>query len=375
MLCRLEYDLQFFAKEGPGGEKTEEATSKKLEDARKEGQVCKSMELTNAIALLAAFLTIRIFGLMMGQNFVNIFRFIYQGIPDSITYWAGDIPVKQVDRLMITVMLRMIIMLLPVFLVGFLVSVVVNILQVKWKVTTKPLQPKFSKLNPVNGMKRLFSKEKLVELLKSILKVGLISYIVYSYMRDRLGMLLLMPDYDILAAVGLVVKTVLDVAIRVALIYLLIGIGDYIYQRHKFREDMKMTKQEVKDEYKDAEGDPQIKGKIRQKMAEASRRRMMQSVPEADVVITNPTHYAVALKYDTEISDAPFVTAKGQDFLAQKIKELAAEGGVEIVENKPLARMLYHNVDVGAAIPPELYQAVAEVLAFVYHLREDRNSA
>ncbi len=371
----LSYDLQFFAKEGPGGEKTEEATSKKLQDVRKEGQVCKSTELTNAIALIAAFLTIRLSGLMIGQNFVNIFHYIYDNIPDLITFWDGEIPMQQVDRIFRTVMLRMIIMMTPVFIVGVLVAFVVNVLQVKWKITTKPLKPKLSKINPASGIKRLFSKEKLVELLKSILKVGLIAYVVYSYMKDRVGMLLWMYDFDTLAAVGLVSKTVIDVAIRIALIYLIIGIADYFYQRHKFREDTKMTKQEVKDEYKDAEGDPQIKSKIRQKMQEASRRRMMQAVPEADVVITNPTHYAVALKYDTEISDAPIVTAKGQDFLAQKIKELAAEGGVEIVENKPLARMLYHNVELGAAIPPELYQAVAEVLAFVYNLKKERNTA
>ncbi len=371
----LSYDLQFFAKEGPGGEKTEEATSKKLQDVRKEGQVCKSTELTNAIALIAAFLTIRLSGLMIGQNFVNIFHYIYDNIPDLITFWDGEIPMQQVDRIFRTVMLRMIIMMTPVFIVGVLVAFVVNVLQVKWKITTKPLRPKLSKINPASGVKRLFSKEKLVELLKSVLKVGLIAYVVYSYMKDRVGMLLWMYDFDTLAAVGLVSTTVIDVAIRIALIYLIIGIADYFYQRHKFREDTKMTKQEVKDEYKDAEGDPQIKSKIRQKMQEASRRRMMQAVPEADVVITNPTHYAVALKYDTEISDAPIVTAKGQDFLAQKIKDLAAEGGVEIVENKPLARMLFHNVELGAAIPPELYQAVAEVLAFVYNLKKERNTA
>ncbi len=371
----LRYDLQFFAKEGPGGEKTEEATSKKLEDTRKEGQVCKSMELTNAILLFVAFLTIRIFGLMMGESFVNLFRYVYSVIPDYVRVWSGQLPEREFVLLMRMVILRIIIILAPVLIAGVLVAFVVNVIQVKWKVTSKPLQPKFSKLNPVSGMKRLFSKDKLIELLKSILKVGLFGYVVYSYMKDRIGMLALMLDFEILPAVGLVAKTTLDVGMRISLIYLLIGIGDYIYQRYKFREDTKMTKQEVKDEYKDAEGDPQIKGKIRQKMQEASRRRMMQSVPEADVVITNPTHYAVALRYDTEISDAPVVTAKGQDFLAQKIKELAADGGVEIVENKPLARMLYHNVELGAAIPPELYQAVAEVLAFVYHLREQKSPA
>ena len=146
----------------------------------------------------------------------------------------------------------------------------------------------------------------------------------------------------------------------------MIGLADFIYQKHKFNEDMKMTKQEVKDEYKNTEGDPQIKGRQRRKMQEVSQKRMMQDVPKADVVITNPTHFAVALKYEAKVSSAPVVLAKGEDYLAQKIKEVARENKIEIVENKPLARMLYHNVDVGAEIPPELYQAVAEVLAAVY---------
>ena len=161
-------------------------------------------------------------------------------------------------------------------------------------------------------------------------------------------------------------KRQINTGIKISIVYLVIGLADFIYQKHKFNEDMKMTKQEVKDEYKNTEGDPQIKGRQRRKMQEVSQKRMMQDVPKADVVITNPTHFAVALKYEAEVSSAPVVLAKGEDYLAQKIKEVARENKIEIVENKPLARMLYHNVDVGAEIPPELYQAVAEVLAAVY---------
>ncbi len=157
--------------------------------------------------------------------------------------------------------------------------------------------------------------------------------------------------------------------IRIAAVYMVVAYADYRYQKWKFRDDMKMTKQEVKDEYKNMEGDPQVKGKQKQRMREASMRRMMQQLPEADVVITNPTHYAVAIKYDPDKYDAPYVIAKGEDFLAQKIKDVAKENHIEIVENKPLARMLYANVEIGGLIPPELYQAVAEVLAFVYHLK------
>ena len=172
---------------------------------------------------------------------------------------------------------------------------------------------------------------------------------------------------DIIPSVIFIGEIVIDLGIRISAIYMIIAFADFAYQKYKFHKDMKMTKQEVKEEFKNQEGNPEIKGKIRQKMREVSQRRMMQALPEADVVITNPTHYAVAIKYDPDVGRAPIVIAKGEDFLAQKIKEVAREHEIEIVENKPLARMLYANVDIGAEIPPELYQAVAEVLAFVYH--------
>ena len=170
-------------------------------------------------------------------------------------------------------------------------------------------------------------------------------------------------------ALQLAAEAVTDLGIRIAALYMLIAFGDFAYQKSKFKNDMKMSKQEIKEEFKQQEGDPQVKGKIRQKMREVSMRRMMQDLPQADVVITNPTHYAVAIKYDPKVADAPLVIAKGEDYLAARIKEVARENHVEIVENKPLARMLYANVEIGEAVPPELYQAVAEVLAFVYQLQ------
>ena len=176
-------------------------------------------------------------------------------------------------------------------------------------------------------------------------------------------------DKPFLEAIRDIGNLVTDLGIRVSAVYMVIAFADLIYQRTKFAKDMRMTKQEIKDEYKNSEGDPQIKSRIRQKMREVSQRRMMQDLPKADVVITNPTHYAVAIQYDPDIAQAPIVLAKGEDFLAAKIKEVARENKIEIVENKPLARMLYANVDVGQVVPPELYQAVAEVLAFVYHLQ------
>ena len=231
------------------------------------------------------------------------------------------------------------------------------------------MKPELSKFNPINGFKRIFSKDSLFQLLLSIAKIGLIGYIAYSSLKDRVNDLLILYDLSLKQALSLVGTLIIDIGLKISLVYLIVGIADFAYQKIKFNDDMKMTKQEVKDEYKNTEGDPQIKGRQRRKMQEVSQRRMMQDVPKADVVITNPTHLAVALKYDAEVSAAPVVLAKGEDYLAQRIKEIARDNQIEIVENKPLARMLYHNVDIGAEIPPELYQAVAEVLAVVFQTR------
>lgn len=365
----LQYNLQFFAKEGPGGEKTEPATEKKLNDARKEGQVAKSKEVGNAASLLALFLILKLWVGHMGQQFLQIFSDVYQRIPGATANWSGYLPENDMLAIFRHMMLEILYIIAPILATAFVIAFVCDIAQVKWKVTGKPLRPKFSKISPVSGFKRIFSPNSLVELVKSIAKIGLVVYVAYSYLQDKWQYLFLLYDMPLLQAIQLIGQLVTDLGMRIAMVYIVIAAVDYIYQRFKFAKDMRMTKQEIKDEYKQQEGDPQVKGKIRQKMQEASRRRMMQSLPQADVVITNPTHYAVAIKYDPEVADAPIVIAKGEDYLARKIKEIAKENNVEIVENKPLARMLYANVEVGQAVPPELYQAVAEVLAFVYHLQ------
>ncbi len=368
-LIRL--DLQFFA-DDEGGEKTEEPTEKKKTDARKEGQVAKSQELSGAINLIVVFLLLRIIGFYTGTRFLELFYWIYEGIPDHVVLTGGRVSVMDFCIYLNRCILQMLLILLPVLLVGFAVSIIVNIVQVKWAPTFKPLQPKFSKLSPLSGMKRLFSAEKLFELLKSVIKIFVIGYMAYITLKDKLGMILLLRNYSLKEGVGMVLDTVLDMGLRIAILYLVVGIGDYAYRRWKHHKDLMMTKQEVKDEYKNQEGDPQIKGKIRQKMREASQRRMMAAIPQADVVITNPTHFAVALKYDVKVAAAPIVIAKGADLIARRIKEEARANDVEIVENKPLARMIYYNVDLGGIIPPELYQAVAEVLAFVYNIKEKK---
>lgn len=366
-LEKLPLNLQFFAKDGPGGEKTEEPTAKKLEDARKEGQVAKSKEIANGLGLLALFLLLKIMVGSIGTSFLESFSMVYNRIPVICKLNGGASPMGDISMLLRTVMLRLLIILLPVLLIGFAVAFVSDLFQVKWRPTSKPLQPKLSKLNPLNGIKKIFSAQSLVELVKSVAKILLIAFVTYSYIKKKSGLLYALYDMSMMQAVNLIGDTVIELGIRISAIYMIIAGADFMYQKYKFKNDMKMTKQEVKEEYKNAEGDPEIKGKIKARMREASQRRMMQAIPKADVVITNPTHYAVAIRYDTEVAPAPIVVAKGSDYLAQKIKQIARENNVEIVEDKPLARMLFANVEVDKQIPPELYQAVAEILAMVYH--------
>lgn len=365
----LEYNLQFFAKEGPGGEKTEPATAKKLSDARKEGQVAKSREIASGLGLLAFFVILRFWIGVIGTQLLDVFPNIYNRISSTVVFWRGYLPQNDVGIIFRELIFSVVIIVAPILIIGFIIAFASDAAQVGWKPTGKPMHPKLSKMNPISGIKKIISLNSLVELVKAIAKIGLIVYICYNYLKDKWRLLFLLYDMPLLQALQMIGTTVTDLGIRIAAIYMLIAGADYIYQKVKFARDMRMTKQEIKDEYKQSEGDPQIKAKIRQRMREASMRRMMQDLPKADVVITNPTHYAVAIKYDPDVADAPLVIAKGEGHLAARIKEVAKENKVEIVENKPLARMLYANVDIGQAVPPELYQAVAEVLAFVYHLQ------
>lgn len=371
-LLLLQYDLQFFAKEGPGGEKTEPATEKKLKDAREEGQVAKSKDISAAVGLLVLFIVLKIFAGTMGREFIENFNFVYSQIADFTKIVGGSISIRDFCILINSMLLRVLLILLPVLGIGVVTGFIIEIIQVKWKPTTKPLKPKGSKLNPIKGFKRIFSKEKLFDLLKAVVKLALIGYLVYSTLSEQISQLFLLYDMQLIDAVQLFGNMAISLGIKISAFYCIIGAADYLYQKWKFNEDMKMTKQEIKDEWKNAEGDPEIKGKQKRRMQEASRRRMMSAIPQADVVITNPTHFAVALKYDPEAFDAPYVVAKGEDFLALKIKEEARKNMVEIVENKPLARALYYSVDLGAQIPPELFSIVAEILAAIYN---KRNSA
>lgn len=360
---RFAYNLQFF---GEGGDKTEKATPKKLDDARKEGRVARSSDLINGFMLLLMFFVLKLFGGIMAGLFLDSFVKYYNKASD-ISMEVFD--VRQAVNLSNEIVLDIVIASLPVLIGSFVVALVGNIVQVGWKVTGKPLKPKLDRLNPIGGFKRMFSQEKVVELIKSILKVLAIALVAYNEVKDRWKFILNLYDFEFMQAILNIFDIVLDVGIKISLIFVVIGLADFGYQKWKHLHDLRMSKQEVKDEMKQSEGDPQIKGQIRQKMREGARRRMMQDLPKADVVITNPTHFAVAVKYDKETAEAPYVLAKGADYVAANIKEIAKQNNIEIVENKPLARMLYYNVEIGDQIPPELYQMVAEVLAYVYSVK------
>lgn len=367
------YNLQFFAKDGPGGEKTEAATTKKLSDARKEGQVAKSKEIVTALSLIALFAILKITVGTIGTQFIDFFGKTYNKIPTVANAGVFEINIKTAGELMSDAIITMMLITAPIFAVGFIVALIGDLYQVKWQPTGKPLQPKLSKLNPIKGFKKIFSTQSVMNLLKSVAIVAIVIYVVWNDLTKNAYIIFGLYEVSLPRAVAAIGELVINLGLKVSAVYLIIGFIDLIFQKHKFKEDMKMTKQEVKEEMKNSEGDPKIKMQIRRRMLQVSQRRMMKSLPEADVVITNPTHFAVALKYDIEIAKAPILLAKGEDFLAQKIKEAAKENKIEIVENKSLARMIYSSVDIGEEIPEELYQAVAEVLAFVFALKNKNN--
>ncbi len=328
--------------------------------------MARSKELTTSTELLALFLTLKIFVGYMAGRFIEVFNSSYRDMDKMLD---GEFTTVMAEGILRNSITRIIVIILPVVLIAFAVSFTIILVQVKWKLSGKPLTPKFSKLDPIAGFRKIFSKDKLFALVVEVVKVILIGYVAYDTLKDEWNTLLVLYDISLFQAVALIGDIVINLGIRLSLIFLVIGFADYLYQRFRFRKDMMMTKQEVKDEFKQTEGDPQVKRRIRTKMLEVSQRRMMQRLPEADVVITNPKHLAAAIKYDREEAEAPILLAKGADYLAQKIKDAAREYGIEIVENKPLARMLYYNVEVGQEIPAELYQMTAEVLAYVYRLK------
>lgn len=360
---RIKANLQLFA---DNGDKTEKATLRKRSKAREEGQVLQSREMNSAIVLLCSFVTLRIFGEHMYEEIFKCFKAALSLYPTKDGLFTIDGMIDVYSETLITFLW----IVAPLLLVALIAGVVSGYAQVGFLFTTKTLGVKLSRINPLKGIKRVFSLRALTELIKSIIKIVIVGYIGYVYIKGEAVNVLSLMDVDVVSIASFLCITITNAAIRMCIAMLVIGVVDYGYQWWEYEKSLRMSKQEIKEENKEVEGNPEIKSRIRQKQRQISTRRMLQDIPKADVVITNPTHFAIAVKYDPEKSDAPVVVAKGQDYIALRIKEIAKENRVEIVENKPLARTLYEAVEIGGKVPPELYQAVAEVLAFVYNLKE-----
>lgn len=340
-------------------EKTEEATSKKIEDARKDGNVPKSMDTSAFITLLVALGAFLALLSWIESRVVYLYYYYHSLIGVEIT--------KEVVLQMTLVSVREVLfMVIPLALTVAIAGILANVLQTGIIFTTKPLIPDLTKLDPMKGLKNLFSMRKLIDTIKTILKVTIVMWVCYYFLlafTKELPTVIYFPLYSQLSWLK---EKMLILAAVILIIFLVIAIMDLLFVRYNYFKNLRMSKQEVKDEYKQMEGDPKIKAKIRQIQMQMTRKRMMQEIPQADVVITNPTHYAVAIRYNQEKEAAPKVIAKGTDYVALRIKEIALNHNIQIVENPPLARELYKKCDLGDLIPENLYKAVAEVLAFVY---------
>ena len=340
-------------------EKTEEPTAKKIEDARKEGNVPKSQDTSSFVTLVVAIAAFFSLFPYIKVRMFNLYRFCQ-------SYIGTDLDKNDVHILMMTVFKEFALMVLPLAAIVALSGVLAALMQFGFLTTTKPLIPDFKKIDPIKGLKNLLSIKKLIEGIKIVVKVTLVMMLAYHYLLDfttELPSVVFFPIYDQLE--WLKDKAMILIAVML-LLFLGLALFDLFFVRYNYFKDLKMSKQEIKDEYKQMEGDPQVKARIKKVQMEMSKKRMMSDIPSADVVITNPTHFAVAIRYDTEKENAPKVIAKGVDHLALKIKEIAREHGVQIIENPPLARELYKKCEIDEVIPETMYKAVAEVLAFVY---------
>jgi flagellar biosynthetic protein FlhB len=356
----FDINLQLFT-----GEKTESATPKRKKESREKGQVLQSKEINSALILLFTFLALQLAGKYIYNNLALYMINIY-------TYTINDetlFTVNGIHKLFIVMVGQAVKVVIPVLGCAFVVGLLSSYMQVGFLFTTKPLAFKLDRLNPINGFKKIFSKKSIVEFVKSLIKIAVVGYVTFSYVLKQSKHVVNILDMEIPGIIALLGKATMSVALRAAIVLIILAALDYFYQKWEYENELKMSKQEIKEEYKQTEGDPQIKSKIKEKQRQMAMRRMMQDVPKADVIITNPTHYAVAVRYDQEQDKAPIVLAKGQDLIALNIRELAEKNEVPIIENKPLARALYSSVEIGEDIPPDLYQAVAEVLAYVYKLK------
>ena len=342
------------------GEKSEKATPKKRADARKQGTVAKSTDVNGVAVLLAGFGMLAALGPMMFERLQESMRHLLQ-----MTATPGVVQMDGLGELFGELGIVTAIVVGPIAGACMVAGLLANVAQVKWKPSWKAIQPKPSKLNPVAGAKNILGKRAAFELVKNLLKVtvvGVVVAMVITPKLDELASLVGMPPAALMVELS---KQTFSIAMRACVAYFFIAVADYAYQYWSVEKQLKMTKDDVKQEFKGQEANAEVRGARKRRQMEGARARMMQDVPDADVVVTNPTHYAVALKYDGDKA-APIVVAKGKDLIAFKIRDLARQSGVPVVPDPPLARSLHASVEVGHMIPEELYQAVAQLLAFVY---------
>ena len=347
-------------------QKTEPATPKRRHEAREKGQVAKSQEIANSLIFLGTLVVFYFAGRFMLKNLFNLMKHLFSQ--------SGSLKLtsKNVVDLIVYLQISLLPILLPMLLTLSALAVLANYLQVGFIITLEPLIPDLTRINPINGIKNIFSLRKVVEILKAVMQIALISILAYITLRGEIRnipSLIKMTPGLFLLYLGDVSFTLL---FRATLALSVLAFFDYLYQRYEHEKSILMTKEEVKEELKQTEGDPRIKGRIRSIQLSLSRKRMMAAVPKADVVVTNPDHIAVAIQYRQKEMAAPKVLAKGAGFLAERIKEIARENDVPLVENKPLARALYKIVEVGDFIPPQLYQAIAEILAYIYSFKKKK---
>jgi len=348
-------------------EKSEKATPRRRKEAREKGNIPKSTEVNSAFVLIAGILGLRIFGPGLFAKLMRVMEVVFSQLT------AIEITQQNVPDFALTGLKFAGLMIAPVVCMVMIAGLSANLIQGGFLLTSEPIKPKFSKISPLTGFKRMFSMRSLVELSKSLLKLIIIGIVGYLTLKAELNVYPYLIDQDVPQIVAFLGQVSFKLTIRASLILLILAAFDYAYQRFEFEKKLKMTKQEVKEEFKHTEGDPLIKSRIKSIQRERARQRMLSEVPNADVVITNPIHFAVALKYDANKMEAPTVMAKGARLIAEKIKKVAQEHHVPVIENQPLARILYRTTEIGALIPFELYKAVAEILAYVYKLKKKRS--
>ncbi len=342
--------------------KTEKATSRRRDEFRKKGSVAKSTEVNTAVILLVAYLVLKVSGKYMYQQFSSMLRYYFEN--------AHRIQVTEDNMMQIFINITVQSLLLTAPVIGsILIAVIIaNILQFGLLVTWEPVKPSLTKINIIKGFKNLFSKKSIETLMKSLAKISVVGYIAYSTIRKDIPVIINFFNMDIQQSFFILCTIAMDVLYKIVLVFVIIAAIDYAFQRYTMEEQMKMSKQEIKEEHKRSEGDPLIKGEIRRRQQEMSRHRMMSEVPKADVVVTNPFHVAVAIRYDANSMRAPEVVAKGLRKVAEHIKEIARENDIPLVENPPVARALYKSAKVGKEIPSDLYSVVAEILTYIYKL-------